>query len=224
MPQELEGAAAMDADGDGIVTQEEMFRSIAGENGEISREEFAKAMTAMGHGDNVAAMTDRDGKNDVFEGNMDSLVRTQDGVLRFKRDGTKHCTDPKCLCIFLAFQVGMAIIAGIAIDQGKPARLLYATDGNGATCGKDFPGKEHIYYPELEKDMLAFAATAMMHPELADPRKFHTSGVCMNGCPAKDSMVTMNGQDYDVMFKTKSTFFRCFPQVPASDHSAAAPS
>ena len=46
----------------------------------------------------------------------------------------------------------------------------------------------------------------------------------MNGCPAKDSMVTMNGQDYDVMFNTKSTFFRCFPQVPASDHFAAAPS
>ena len=49
-----------------------------------------------------------------------------------------------CLLIFIAYMVGMAIVAGFGFKNGDPRRLLTPTDSNGRLCGQYYGSAAHL--------------------------------------------------------------------------------
>ena len=97
--------------------------------------------------------------------------RGVDGVWRFETLKQRKCRDVPCLIVFAALWTVTALLSSQAIDQGNPARLIYATDYKGDVCGT---GKEeanrYIYYPALHSSLLPI-------------------GRCLPACPVKGDKV-----------------------------------
>lgn len=71
----------------------------------------------------------------------------------------RKCTDIGFLALFVAFLIGLFAIAGWALDNGEPTRLLYGADSWGNICGEsnkqridsensglDMSNRRHQYY------------------------------------------------------------------------------
>lgn len=191
--------------------------SQADENndGVLDKDEYAKALKALGRedelnddedGDGVVDAFDQDGKSNVFKFDHDSVVRTTDGCLRFVGSRTRECTDPLCLLFFAAFWCGMIIIAVVAVNKGDPIKLIYGVDYNGTVCSQGVNiNKDWLYYPNLEEELLAGA----LRSTLSLP-----NGVCLSECPKLNEKVTMDGKEWTVPYNTKGAFQYCFPEYP----------
>ena len=131
----------------------------------------------------------------------------------------RSCTDICCFPIFFVFWIGMMILLYVAVTQGEPERLLFATDYNGDTCGgagennanseagKDADGNakganamapygKFVYYPRLAED-------ALLAIEEGDPTKIEMYGVCVAECPAAGTISCTYEKDFAV--KTANT-------------------
>lgn len=93
----------------------------------------------------------------------------------------RGCTDVVCCVLISAYMIGMIIVGIIAIIDGDPKRLLYATDSNGKVCGVDYPDREFLQFFDLTKcvtkgasDPLTFAKNGLSCP---------TPQVCVSKCP-----------------------------------------
>lgn len=77
----------------------------------------------------------------------------------------------------------MVVVAGIALKEGNPRRLIYGTDYRGKVCGYDDGLKDRklIVYPRTQEDFLInFAET--------NPLKYKFYGVCVEKCPVAEEV------------------------------------
>ncbi|RLN91777.1 hypothetical protein BBJ28_00018389 [Nothophytophthora sp. Chile5] len=123
------------------------------------------------------------------------------GTNPFKPDNRK-CTDLLCLVFFLAFWLGMIVIAAVGYTSGQPQRLIYGTDWMGRTCGGhaaktsavpayDLRDYRYIIYPRLSEDLEALAAGGATAAELASPSTLRKLfGVCVPSCPLLNDSAT----------------------------------
>jgi choline transporter-like protein 2/4/5 len=104
----------------------------------------------------------------------------------------RKCTDVLCLLFFLAFWVGMIVIAAIGYKNGEPKRLIYGTDWMGRTCGVkadasdgiaayDLTDYPYLMYPRVAEDLVALEASGASLTDSSNLKKFF--GVCVTECP-----------------------------------------
>jgi len=181
---------------------------------EMSQEEFNGAMVELGVEDFHA---DRHGDHGIFQRDTGSISRTAHGSLRFVRSKTRHCTDTPCLALFVVYWVGMVLLGSYAIKHGKPETLLFARDYQGNTCGMgSMAGKELIYYPEMEYDIVRFAMLTARDPTTASLANFESAGRCVASCPRKGETFELAGKSYKVYYDQKAVASRCFSRYPKS--------
>lgn len=83
--------------------------------------------------------------------------KTKGEALQFDPDFTgplknRSCTDILCLLLFLVFLIGWGVVAGFAVVNGDPQRLLYPTDSMGRVCGKEeFLNKSFLLFFDLTR-------------------------------------------------------------------------
>lgn len=89
------------------------------------------------------------------------------------------CRDVFFLIAFVAFWVGMLVVAGIGFSKGDPSVLVFGLDYQGNLCGKkndgglNLEGFDYRYWPNSQE--IANAGTG----QLADAKS-----ICLKGCPA----------------------------------------
>ena len=87
------------------------------------------------------------------------------------------CRDVCCIPIFFVFCAAWVAVLVICYMNGEPARLVYATDYLGDTCGgENHLGDMKIYYPRLAEDSL-------LAIQSGDPTKIEMYGLCQAECP-----------------------------------------
>eukprot|EP00741_Cyanophora_paradoxa_P015466 tig00020892_g14929.t1 len=62
-------------------------------------------------------------------------------------DENRRCRDVLWLVLFIAFWIGMWVVAGFAFNKGDPSKLLYPVDGAGSVCGTTFPDHRFLFWP-----------------------------------------------------------------------------
>jgi len=181
---------------------------------EMSQAEFEAAMTELGVANFQA---DRDGAHDVFVKDNQAITRTKYGSLRFARDKTRRCTDVPCLLLYIGCCVGMFFVAKMGFARGDPNRLLFATNYQGEVCGRGNHSETPlIYFPELEKEMVAWAMEVAINPKKASFSTFRPPGKCVAACPKKGAVFDMDGTAFKVHFEQREIMMRCFSKYPAS--------
>eukprot|EP00937_MAST-01D_sp_MAST-1D-sp2_P001535 g1535.t1 len=161
----------------------------------------------------------------------------------FDDDEKRKCTDSFFCAFFVLFWLGILVLFGLARQTGDPARLLYATDYRGTTCGTaDMLDRKLIYYPRLQEDIIAaFGGDAGAEDDAlvaADVRFF---GVCVDACPdAGTSVSDHHNRSWQVPLDSANFLFRCLaynnvtttrlarciltePRATGATRSAAAP-
>lgn len=129
--------------------------------------------------------------NDVGEKSKPAMVPNKE----------RKCRDVFWLLLFIAYWVGMVIVAISAVQYGDAARLLYAVDAHGNQCGgvdsvcvnNDTCGK-YIVYPRIDKDLLAAMESGV---DITDPTEVLTvpfTGYCVSSCP--DGLTDVNEDGY----------------------------
>jgi choline transporter-like protein 2/4/5 len=144
----------------------------------------------------------------------------------------RSCKDLLCTLAFVAFWVGMIIIALVGIAKGDAYKLLYGVDYNGDVCGKEsFSDEKLVYFPRMNQDLTDSISSGT--PPLET--KFY--GICVKECPtpgkficdydvqkkidagtttAKDNYNSMwpnAGPCFKVGMETEPIFFRCMPKA-----------
>ncbi|XP_072016877.1 choline transporter-like protein 1 [Amphiura filiformis] len=111
----------------------------------------------------------------------------------------RKCRDLPCLVIFLAFWVGMAYVAFLALQTGQPERLFFGADSYGNVCG--MKNKEITNITLSGRDMTQnpyvfyFDSSALLQ---ASASKL----LCVKSCPTK-TLLTL-GQIADFTRNTSS--------------------
>eukprot|EP00042_Codosiga_hollandica_P038317 m.310906 g.310906 ORF g.310906 m.310906 type:complete len:640 (+) comp55359_c0_seq1:214-2133(+) len=91
----------------------------------------------------------------------------------------RSCTDILMLILYIAFWVGMFVVAGIAIKQGDPDRFIYGADSYGNICHKD--NKKTINHVNSGLDMTGRDYLFYFNPAI-DP----SLRICVAACPSTD--------------------------------------
>lgn len=147
------------------------------------------------------------------------------------------------LLAFIAFWIGMILIAIVGIKNGDPYRLVYATDYEGVTCGKDAKSDTSlVYFPRINKDIVDQSGKS--------PVDMSFYGICVKECPASGTYICnydtqkeidagtgkyktqreafqnprnklsgySDGPCWYVPMEMESVFFRCLPkEAPAAN-------
>lgn len=144
-----------------------------------------------------------------------------EGANPFKRKNRK-CTDLLFMLLFLAFWVGMIVIAAVGYKHGQPKRLVYGTDWMGRTCGVkadstsavpayDLRKYEYLLYPRLAEDVLAIEASGESITDASVLKKLF--GVCVSECPMVNAST---GALYVHAYKDYATYTYPVNTVPLS--------
>jgi choline transporter-like protein 2/4/5 len=158
----------------------------------------------------------RSGAGSVWDGESDSARREEDGVYRFDiHNASRGCTDVLFLLLFLAMWLGMFIVAGVAVANGTPQKLVYATDWHKDTCGVGTnEDKKYIYYPLIGEPITASASVG--EDGIKTQQMKQLLGICVEKCPAEREIVQIpwafslgGASNKTLKFPTKSVFFRC---------------
>ena len=48
----------------------------------------------------------------------------------------RRCRDLPCLVLYIVFWIGLVVVAGVALSDGEPRRIIYGTDSWGNLCGE----------------------------------------------------------------------------------------
>eukprot|EP01137_Pigoraptor_chileana_P008442 Opistho-2@55293 len=135
----------------------------------------------------------------------------------------RSCRDVFFLLLYVAFWIGMLVIAGFAFTKGNPARLLYGVDSRGNLCGYDNSNIDGSL-PNLRgyKNLLSFV------DEIGATRS-----LCVVSCPTLTATASMsqfncyysynvndtttlyngiaNGICAPGVFESRARFHRCIP-------------
>ena len=91
----------------------------------------------------------------------------------------RGCTDILCLLFFLLFWGGMGYITYLSVYVGDPYEIFYGSDYMGNRCGRGaFSHLPKVYYPRVEKDLMA-----QPHIASTQPWRLRFYGLCMSECP-----------------------------------------
>jgi len=91
----------------------------------------------------------------------------------------RGCTDILCLVFFLLFWGGMGYITYLSVEVGDPYEIFFGSDYLGNRCGRgDFSHLPKVYYPRVEKDLIA-----QPHIASTQPWRLRFYGLCMSECP-----------------------------------------
>jgi len=131
----------------------------------------------------------------------------------------RKCRDVFWLILFIAYWVGMGMVAILAFQNGDAARLLYGVDSHGNQCGgvdsKCVGNKKcgkFITYPKVDED---FARAAQNGIDLTDPTAVLSipfTGICVSECPEGPQDTNGDGKvhdwvcDYDAMETLNANF------------------
>eukprot|EP00736_Rhodelphis_marinus_P003564 Rmarinus@m.19045 len=111
-----------------------------------------------------------------FKGNKVADESTSNaGADCFMSDDRK-CRDLIPLLIFICWWIGMFVVAGVAVANGDPWRLIYPTDYEGNTCDS------YAYYPHPSYDI-------DLYGDSSDWRDIKFFGICVDSCPKTDTYV-----------------------------------
>ncbi|KAI9219001.1 plasma-membrane choline transporter-domain-containing protein [Blastocladiella britannica] len=98
---------------------------------------------------------------------------------------SRKCRDVFWLILFVAYWVGMAILAILAIVNGNPNRLYVPTDSNGNQCG-------------LDTSSVPGGANLILKPYLYffDPTSGTAAQVCVDACPSATGLSLYSSGNY----------------------------
>eukprot|EP01110_Echinostelium_bisporum_P006818 TRINITY_DN2676_c0_g1_i1.p1 TRINITY_DN2676_c0_g1~~TRINITY_DN2676_c0_g1_i1.p1 ORF type:complete len:366 (-),score=105.57 TRINITY_DN2676_c0_g1_i1:591-1688(-) len=145
----------------------------------------------------------------------------------------RSCTDIIFLILFIAYWVGMFIVAGIAVNKGEPERLFYGVDSDGNICGHNNLFKNESLRGRAqdlrEKSFLYFI------PNISLSSSISFYEVCIEECPKEtilfpdstSEIVCPYRVDYSLdnvfpngtcfpTFNTRPIVRRCIPYVNAN--------
>eukprot|EP00499_Haloplacidia_sp_CaronLabIsolate_P015236 CAMPEP_0196781634 /NCGR_PEP_ID=MMETSP1104-20130614/10011_1 /TAXON_ID=33652 /ORGANISM="Cafeteria sp., Strain Caron Lab Isolate" /LENGTH=754 /DNA_ID=CAMNT_0042151867 /DNA_START=46 /DNA_END=2310 /DNA_ORIENTATION=+ len=110
----------------------------------------------------------------------------------------RKCRDVLCILIFMAFWLGMIIVASIAFTDGNAFRLLYGKDFKGNICGHDsgVSSLDKVAYPRLTEDLLAARDRfGSLSGAIDNINKINFFGICVSSCPdAGDYLCSYDAQ------------------------------
>jgi hypothetical protein len=100
----------------------------------------------------------------------------------------RSCQNCSCCCLFLAYWVGMIILAVVALVTGNPYRLIRPIDYQGEMCGgAHHPGMRTLYYPRLAEDAFSLYTDGDLNCQDTAAGCFY--GICVESCPNKGDIV-----------------------------------
>lgn len=111
----------------------------------------------------------------------------------------RKCRDVFWLLLFVAYWVGMVMVAMTGFSYGDVSRLLFAMDAHGNQCGgvdsECLAGKEcgkFITYPRVDKDYIQAA-----HNGITNPLEIPFFGLCVSSCPEGLEDTDADGKTHD---------------------------
>ena len=94
----------------------------------------------------------------------------------------RGCTDILFCLLFIAFIVGMVVVAILGFTQGNPNLLIYPYDENGRSCGLNITGYPYIYFYNAVQQ-LAWGGNSSL---------IMSQSFCVASCPSDYSNFTLN--------------------------------
>eukprot|EP00939_MAST-03C_sp_MAST-3C-sp1_P003986 g3986.t1 len=119
---------------------------------------------------------------------------------QFLEKQERKCTDCFCLVVFLLVMLLWFFVGMFAAHTGEPRKLIYGTDSTGELCSAGMNvGKDYLYYPRLNEDLLASLADlgtdweglqdSILTGGLDVMNKIKLTGVCVERCPYEGEVV-----------------------------------
>jgi hypothetical protein len=126
------------------------------------------------------------------------------------------CQDPYCIVLFILFWVAMVAVASTGFYFGSFARVVYAQDFDGQSCGtsddstdwftrcprgtdcpEDLTSKKVITWPRMGTDMVLSIAQGFDTSDIAGSiKKINLYGICVDECPMTgDYVCNYKGED-----------------------------
>lgn len=102
----------------------------------------------------------------------------------------RYPTDVLCLLLFVAFWMGMGVVAVLAIERGNPRTLVLPTDFENNICGeyneatnRSLQGKDYLWYP---------FSIDVAEPDNSRLFDAFDMGICVSHCPNASVLSALN--------------------------------
>eukprot|EP00054_Salpingoeca_dolichothecata_P014314 m.80628 g.80628 ORF g.80628 m.80628 type:complete len:645 (+) comp20931_c1_seq1:81-2015(+) len=143
----------------------------------------------------------------------------------------RSCTDVLFLLIFIAFWVGMVVIASLAFRDGEPGRIIYGYDSYGNVCsqdnsrvvnnsnsGLDMGSRDYLFYFDPTDDGALRICVSSCPGSNGDSTNATAFGLCLGQSPYSTDQVEIDrGKGIEangcpsVYLASRSILNRCVP-------------